>query len=158
MADILADLLKAIYDDIEIQRASTLSFLDAHYICSPVGFNLDKSTPIPFLLLYPLNTTCIPKEIGIYKQAEKFYTIMFSIFIEFPDENEGIIGDSTAGTLGTVNASDAIESRYDRNRLNLAQSAILQNISFNQSGPTKFNELDQVHLRFEYLHVDRRTS
>jgi hypothetical protein len=163
MGDIYREILQNLYDDIytESESGGALEWMCPHAVYvvqSPAFFSYDHSTPEPFILIYPGSITLEPDTISC-RSDTKDATVFLSIFTEFHDENEGVLGDTTAGTKGIVNMVADIETRYNRNTLSISGhdelECYLQRIIYNQVIVPAYH---QAHLQFLYQYIDRRIS
>jgi len=160
MADQTLSILQALDTDIETRKATTFSYLMAHFFVNPSFFVADQAVYTPFFLVYPTAQELTPACVGIYRSNEKADFVTISAFQEYPDWDEGILGDVTAGTTGIVEIGTDIENAYDRNTLSLSgvSAAFLRSKSYGILGQPWMQTYHQVHLTFEYWYMDERST
>lgn len=116
----------------------------------------DWAAPLPFVLIRWVSTDITPDSLGAYRSNRKTYHIRLSALLEFYDDQESVIGNATAGTQGILDVAEDLEDLFDRNTLSTSTECLLTNVSSEQV--PRFAGLHQVHLDFEHLYYDRRTS
>lgn len=163
MSDIYKDILQALYDDIytESESGGALDWMCPHAVYvvqSPAFFSYDHSTPDPFILIYPGTITLEAETIGC-RSDKKDANVFLSIFTEFHDENEGVLGSAAAGIKGIVDMAGDLETRYNRNTLSISGhdelECYLQRVVYNQLIVPAYH---QSHLQFLYQYIDRRSA
>lgn len=162
MADVLKTLVNAYYSSLttEMQAGGTLDYVKAGYILHPNDTQfLDWSSPAPFLLLYVNDYTPTPDSMGCLRSDLLNYQIGLSYFVEFPDENLGLLGDPDYEWKGTIDAKEDLWNLYNRNTFSDASiEAICSNISFQRLGVEPLAQYHQCHLLFTHTHIDRRAA
>lgn len=166
MADVLKDILQYLYDDMTAEMAVSgqFEYIAAHFMTTPLAFPPEMSTPAPFTLIYPGEVPLSIKDLGVWN-VHSTPQITFSTFLENYTINEGLLGNSTAGTKGAIEIADDFVTRYHDNLL----GGLIVNVhsvkkSFRQIAMPQFlgssqqNLLFQCHVIFEYYYIDRRAS
>jgi len=162
MSDILKTLVNAYYDDItdKMRPGQTLDYMQAVYLVHPNDTQfLDWSSPAPFLLLYVNDYVPQPDSMGCLRSDLIPYQITLSYFVEFPDENLGLIGNANYAWKGTIDAKEDLWNLYNRNTFSDASiEAVCVNISFQRLGVEPLTHYHQCHLTFQHTHIDRRVA
>ena len=160
MSDILKSLLNSYLSTITAQMVAgqTLSYVQAVYLLHPNDTQfLDWSTPAPFILAYVNDFQPIPDSMPL-RSDQKNYPITLSYFVEFADENLGLIGDADYAWKGTIDAMDDLYNLFNRQNFSTSLQCITIGISFQRLGIEPLNHYHQAHLSLQHLWIDRRAD
>lgn len=162
MSDVLKTLIQAYYSSIttEMLVGGDLRYVKACYMLHPNDTQfMDWSSPNPFILLYANDFAPIPDGVGCLRSDRKEYSIGLSYFVEFQDENLGLLGDADYEWKGTIDAYEDLYHLYNRNTFSdTSIQAICANISFQRLGVEPLAQYHQCHLTFLHTHIDRRAA